>query len=508
MLSLIRERRSFFLGTTLAALALRLFFFLHFPAVTDDSQIYANFATNWLQHGIYSQTELSPQQTHIAPSDARLPGYPAFLAAIFWLFGAGNFKAVLLAQILLDLGTCLIVADLARRTIADRAARIAFALAALCPFLANYAAAAITETLEIFFTALALDCAAAALDRMHGARAEIRILGQTCRKLWAAAGAAIAACILLRPDGGILLAAVGLYLAVWAFVWGRAPLRQAQGRLSPVHAERSSAACGHSNAGLVLAAGLIVVVCSLAPLVPWTIRNFRTLHHFQPLAPRYANDTDELVPRGFNRWVKTWIVDYASVEEIYWNVPGDKIDPQKLPSRAVDNPAERDRTLAAIADYNQAQDMTPELDARFGQLAADRIRAHPARYYAALPALRIVDMWLRPRTEILPPDPRWWEFNDATQQSAVAVGFGLLNLAYVAAALLALVYRPSRRPPGIRWAGLFVAFLLLRSAFLGTLENPEPRYTLECYPAIIVLASSWLAGRESQHNGAGQRGFS
>jgi hypothetical protein len=27
-------------------------------------------------------------------------------------------------------------------------------------------------------------------------------------------------------------------------------------------------------------------------------------------------------------------------------------------------------------------------------------------------------------------------------------------------------------------------------AFLGTLENPEPRYTLECYPVVILLASA------------------
>jgi hypothetical protein len=40
---------------------------------------------------------------------------------------------------------------------------------------------------------------------------------------------------------------------------------------------------------------------------------------------------------------------------------------------------------------------------------------------------------------------------------------------------------------------LLVSFLLLRSAFLGTMENPEPRYTLECYPVVIVLASSLLA---------------
>ena len=188
------------------------------------------------------------------------------------------------------------------------------------------------------------------------------------------------------------------------------------------------------------------------------------------------------------------MVDYASVEEIYWNVPDGKIDPEKLPSRAIDNAAERDATLALIADYNQSQDMTPELDARFGQIAADRIRTHPVRYYVVLPLLRVADMWLRPRTEILPPDVRWWEFNDDPKQSVMAVGFGLLNLAYVVAALLALI----RRPSGIRWAGLLFGFLLLRSAFLGTLENPEPRYMLECYPVVILCAAAYLTSATEQ----------
>jgi len=478
VLALIREHRWFFLGTTVAALALRLLFFFQFSAITDDSHIYANLATNWMQHGVYGQTQGGQPEKQLVPTDARLPGYPAFLAGIFWLFGIGNFKAVMLAQILVDLATCLIVADLAQRTVSERAARIAFVLAALCPFLANYAAAVLTETLEIFFTALALDCAAAALNRMPEAsvenQADTGALNRTYRKFWAAAGAGIAACILLRPDGGILLAAVAVYLA--SLAW-RHPARRKQ-------------------MADILVAGMIVSVIALAPLAPWTIRNFRTLHHFQPLAPRYANETNELVSRGFNRWVKTWIADYASVEEIYWNVPGEKIDPGKLPSRAIDNMAERDSTLAVIAEYNQTQDITPELDARFGNLAANRIRAHPVRYYFGLPLLRIADMWLRPRTEILPPDVRWWEFHDDTKQSVIAVGFGLLNLVYVAAALLALIRVPARgqarTPSGIRWAGLLVSFLLLRSAFLGTLENPEPRYTLECYPAIIVLASSLL----------------
>jgi 4-amino-4-deoxy-L-arabinose transferase-like glycosyltransferase len=453
--TLVRKHRWFFLGTTLAGLALRLFFFFHFPAITDDSRVYGDLAANWLQHGIYGET----QGGAIVPTDARLPGYPAFLAAIFLLFGAGNFKAALLAQVALDLLGCAVLADLARRTLSNRAARNAFLLACLCPFLANYSAAALTETLEILFTVLALDWAVTGLNRWHTDSPD----GGSWTA-WAGSGAAIGACILLRPDGGILLAGIGLYLL---FLLGKR-WRARSGWLP------------------VLKAAVVVSLCALAPLLPWTIRNFHTLHHLQPLAPRYANEQDELVFRGFNRWVKTWMADYTSVEEIYWKVPEDPLDPAKLPIRAFDSPSQRETTLAVIADYNQSMEMTPDLDARFGELAAERIREHPLRYYVALPLLRIADMWLRPRAEILPPDPRWWEFDDVPSSLLMTVGLGLVNLAYVGAACWALLWRRSQA----RYLGLFLLFLVLRSAFLGSLENPESRYTLECYPVVIVLAAA------------------
>src|SRR5271166_1487174 len=204
---MLREHRRFFLWAGLGALALRLFFFIYFPSMTDDSRVYIDLASNWLQHGVYGQTESG----QIVPSDTRLPGYPAFLAAIFWVFGVGKIQAVFVAQILFDLGSCLLIADLARRMIPGRwAGRVAFLLAAWCPFLANYVPAILTETLEIFFTALALDCAVAALDRTRAADDRVPL------RLWAATGAAIGACILLRPDGGILLAAVAVYVVVAA----------------------------------------------------------------------------------------------------------------------------------------------------------------------------------------------------------------------------------------------------------------------------------------------------
>jgi hypothetical protein len=161
------------------------------------------------------------------------------------------------------------------------------------------------------------------------------------------------------------------------------------------------------------------------------------------------------------------------------------MDFSRLPNRAFDSAQQRNQTKEIFSAYNQDHDMSPELDARFAALAVERIRAGPLRYYVWLPALRIADMWLRPRTELFPSDPRWWEFNDDRRWLAVSLAFGAINLVYVVMFLLG-AFR-SREIFGI---GLFVFFLLLRSLFLGTLENPEPRYTLECYPAAILLASA------------------
>jgi 4-amino-4-deoxy-L-arabinose transferase-like glycosyltransferase len=457
---LLTQNAIFFLGVSLAALAFRMAFVFWFPAVVDDSRLYANIAENWLQHGIYGVTN----DGHIMPTLSRLPGYPAFLAMIFAVFGIDNFRAVLIAQVLFDLGSCFLIADMARRVFSERAAKAAFLLAALCPFLANYSAAALTETLEIFFTALALNRASAGLQ----ADSDVSPTTWRTARTWLACGLSIGAAILLRPDGGILLAAIGGYL-----LW----------RLA-----RALTLGNRKSAGAIVLAGVVVGAGAVAPLIPWTLRNLHTLHRFEPLAPRYANDSDEPVMNGFNRWTKTWIADYVSVQEIYWNVPGEAIEASKLPKRATDSADEQQQTAALFDDYNRDHDMTPDLDARFATLAAERIQSARWRYYVELPAMRISDMWLRPRTELFPSDPRWWEFNDDRKWLAVSIILALVNLAYVGAAVLGLL-----RSHGNFGVGLFVLFVLLRSAFLGTLENPEPRYTLECYPVAISLASSLFA---------------
>jgi 4-amino-4-deoxy-L-arabinose transferase-like glycosyltransferase len=472
VLELVRKQVRFFLAASLMGLALRLLFALHFPGVVDDSRLYADIAMNWLGHGVYGITDSG----QVVPTFSRLPGYPAFLAAIFAIFGWGNFRAVLLIQILFDLGTCFLVADLARRLLSERAAKAAFALAALCPFLANYAGSALTETLEIFFTTLALDfavCGLASLSR------DMNSTSTPSPRLWLGCGLSVGACILLRPDGGILFGAIGGYLFLLL-------LRSIVSRRAEATTVRALP---------LLIAGVILTIGAFGPLVPWTLRNLHTMHRFQPLAPRYATDSDERVMKGFNRWTKTWIAEYTSVQEIYWRSPGDAIEVTRLPERAFDSPDQRQATEQVFADYNRDHEVTPEIDARFAALAQARIQAAPLRYYVWLPILRITDMWLRPRTEMLPADPRWWEFDDDPQWLAVSIVFGLLNLAYVGMAAAGLL-----RSRGLPYVGLFVLFLLLRSLFLGTLENPEPRYTLECYPVVILAAAALFIGKSNRND--------
>jgi len=372
--------------------------------------------------------------------------------------------------VFVDIATCFLTTDIARRTVSPRAAKAAFLLCALCPFLANYAAAALTETWEIFFTVIALDLALLGLSQS----------GNWTMRPWIGCGLATGAAMLLRPDGGLLLAALEIFLLADV-------VRRRMKRARP----SSSTPQMHG----MLKASLIVAFAALVPLAPWTLRNLHTLGEFQPLAPRYANAAGAFVPMGFNRWVKTWIADYVSTEEIYWVVSSGPMDVDNLPSRAFDSPEQQDQTEELLSDYNQSLHVTPELDARFAALAAERIRHAPLQYYVWLPLLRIADMWLRPRTEILPCNTRWWEFDEMPQWLALSITLATLNLLYVSAGLLGLVRE--RFAPSF---GLLLTFVILRSLFLGSLENPEPRYTLECYTVLIVMAAACFSSASPEKN--------
>lgn len=443
-----------------AGAALRLWMLRKFFEVNGDSQLYGSMAKNILLHGQYAFGSGVLHSTLI-----RLPGYPLFLAVCFRLFGMENYFAPCCVQVLAELAGCALLALFAWRIAPGSrrmaAAQATFWLACLCPFTAVYDAEPLTEALTLFCIALALW----AVARFQDQRDWTSALAFTFAAAYAA---------LLRPDGALL----GVALAVPMV---RALLREP-------HAHHHKASVASVKRSLIarvgrakLHMGVACLVLALAPFAAWTWRNAHVFHVFEPLAPRYATDPGEETWPGWQRWTKTWCLDFVSTYQVYWNMPGDKLDIDLLPARAFDSPEQRAQTARLFAGYEaNGEELSPLLDAGFAQLARERIAARPLRYYLWLPAGRVLDMAFRPRVENLPIDLDWWVYAHHWAETRFSWFYVGLNAFYVLLALAGLRLRPRL------WLWM-AAYIVLRCLLLATIESPEARYTLEFFPIFFVL---------------------
>jgi 4-amino-4-deoxy-L-arabinose transferase-like glycosyltransferase len=431
----------------LLGIGLRLLFVFRFPVITPDGRLYLSIAETWSRFGAYGVDPTTP-------SALRMPGYPAFLAGFRLVFGSIRPTSVYLVQTVVDLATCVVVGLLGAALFGRRIGRVAFVLALLCPFTANYVSLLLTESLAIFLTAVALYfgvLAFRALDRKVP-------VGHLL-----ACATAIGLGILIRPDGAILLPVLAL------------------GLLTRVR-----------EAGLkrVISSTAILCAVPVVLLASWTIRNAITLHRFQVLTPGVIVGKGERVAVGFNRWLATWILDYVSDQDVLWKTfSHEPIDPASLPRRAFGSEGDPDRTLALIAEFNRTGTVDESLDRKFDELAAERLRSHPLSYSIVIPVGRMADMWLRPRTEMLPLESRWWEFR-SVQRSWIAIGYAAINLVFLALAGYGASLHFRRREVWI-----LLGFVFVRTALIATVGNPcspEERYTLECYPVVLVLAAAGL----------------
>ncbi len=453
----------------LAGLALRLFFILQYPATSGDTPLYEELAANWLRHGVYG-VQIDGR---ITPVDARMPGYPAFLATVYAMAGRTGEAArpwVMLLQAILDLGTCLLAAILASRLAPEgqraRLAAAALWLAATCPFVANYVAVPLTEVWATFFTTAALCLLVIAVQGLQAAGEHDSV--RTGARLWLLGGLLTGLATLFRPESPLLdvAAAIALLLFYW---------RRPAGAMARV---------------------ALLGAAALLPLAPWAGRNWAALHEIQPLAPKYAQLSSELVPHGFMDWEKTWLVRFRDVYLVSWKLNEEPISIDDVSPAAFDSPAERARVAAILAEYNETVTLTKEEDDAFAQIARERTARNPLRTYLWVPLGRVVTLWFTPRIELLPysgnvfPLAEKWDEDRADQ--VVTVGFFFLNILYCFLALLG-VWRllgagaEHRRAIGAAVA-LIALFLLVRTAFLTTLEAPEPRYVVECIPALLALA--------------------
>ena len=421
----------------LVALSGRMVLTFRFPLLAPDEMRYTVPAVNILAGHGFSAFGREPYR----PTEHAMPLYPIFIAGIYAVFGQNNL-AVRIAQDLMDLLTCLLAAfvsfNLAPMSLRNLAAISSLAIYGFLSWFTIYwTRFVLTEPLALFLTMLAITAAVLALQK---------------RWPWWVAGGVCGLALLTRADSILLIGAFGLFLIV------------------QIARTRSFASVG-SLLGFSLAILLV--------LAPWIVRNYISLGNIQPLASEYGFTSDAYMPVGYLWWIRTWMTDETYFRAFFPAfAPGDRsFDPHELPDRIFDSAEEKEHVFGVLAKYNETGRFTPEMSDEFGEIAKQRIKRAPLRFFVWLPITRIGSVWSTSFSTYHRP----FRFLRILSVLPILVG-GLLGLGLFAA------NKPLNQ--------LIVLLILTRTVFFGYFYAPEARYIVEAYPAMIAacgvsVAASW-----------------
>lgn len=483
----------------------------------DDGRVYSQLARNMLEQHVYADSTEAP----FSPVYIRTPGYPLFLAFLYSLFGHTNNSAVRIAQALVDSATCVLVALFAVVMQADDEQFtvtfvVAMALAAANPFTTIYTATLLPEVPATFLAVATCLVGMLALRSQHRKRSLL---------LWSLTGLLAGAGVLVRPDSGLFAAAVGLILIVASSLKLRQLWRHA------------------------IVASVVCFLSFAIVLLPWTIRNWRVFHVFQPLAPATAAMPDEFVPRGYSRWLRTWLDDQRYVDRLWWRLDNSPILINEIPAKAFDSAEERNRIAALLEKYNHPADtsanedtsgaggtetqssnnstnndgknpesddedsepeeaaepdsssesaeMTPEIDAGFGQIAAERISRAPIRYYLRMPIKRAAALWLNTHSDYYPFAGDLFPLDDLDydvhQHIWLPIFASLVGLYSVIGLLGGGVLWLSRSLYARMGLLLLITIFITRFALFSLTESLESRYVVELFPFLAALGGIAVA---------------
>jgi len=185
-----------------------------------------------------------------------------------------------------------------------------------------------------------------------------------------------------------------------------------------------------------------------------------------------------------------------------WKVNDQSISIDDIPAASFDSPAERAHVAEILDQYNDTLTLSPDLDSQFREIARARTRRDPLRTYLKLPLLRGLTIWFTPRVELLPFSGHMFPLRDEWREDRkdllATLSLVIANGIYMAMAVAGIWI--ARRRPGL---ALLVMFVFVRTAFFVQNDTPEPRYVLECFPAVIALAAQVFSKRELEEaNGA------
>jgi hypothetical protein len=135
--------------------------------------------------------------------------------------------------------------------------------------------------------------------------------------------------------------------------------------------------------------------------------------------------------------------------------------------------------------------MTAEIDAGFAQIAHERLARSRLRYFVVLPMRRAGTLWLDTHSQYYPFEGELLPLEDLDYQIHQQFWLPLfagLTLIYSFLGVSGGWFLWRRGAFAARqWVILACLFIFLRLGFFSTLENPEPRYTVEIFPFLSIL---------------------
>jgi transposase len=325
--------------------------------VGGDSFVYLKVATNIFLNGCVSLSDpaIGLCQPHWGGN--QLPGYPAFIALIWTVFGK-SANAVLFAQTVVFYAAvarlCRVLAEWKDGLFED--GYLIWTLALLLgasPSLVGWSRAILTETLSI---ALALWLLAELISSLQCSR---------LRVFWI--GIVVTLGVFVRYDFimfAVPVAAFGFYLH------------------SPMVAIRK---------------GSLIALIILVPLGSWTARCVSQGLDYTP--PFGLTPEGQPLPSGMLDWTGTWLDNQYDLGASVWTLVHFDYVSFTPPHRAFDSQREELEVRTLLEQLRTSyQDKSPpkEIDNQFARIAAAKISSDPIRHWILLPLSRVFHMWLTP----------------------------------------------------------------------------------------------------------------
>ena len=321
--------------------------------ISGDSFLYMGVARNIAENFCVSLSD--PSGGVCAPhwGGNQLPGYPAFMAAVWWVSG-GEFKFVPPAQSLVFAVAAAVLAAALRRAGAEaNAVRLVVLVLAVSPSLVGWPRMLLTETLS----------AAAAIWLL----AELVKSVAERRPRIVPTAIAMAIGIFIRYDFVLMLLPVGLTMLY----------------ILPVfQALRSLIA--------------VLLICAL-PIVGWAARAAAV--GLPPVPPYGLTPHGEELPPGIFKWIGVWLVYQHDLRESVWALVNYDYNDFHPPLSAYRSESERrvvEGHIATLSKNFLGVSPPTEIDNDFAKLARARIETEPVRYWLVLPVRRALAMWLAP----------------------------------------------------------------------------------------------------------------